>query len=140
MSEGRLKSAEWPLVRGWRRRLAKVVALLLAALFLIRVAQWIWEGWSLDVALGMVLVVSVAILPATQLRQRTRATDDGLMIREDFPFQPEKFVSWTDIQYLAKEKGRWGTWVTAYLSDGRSVKLPGVQPNEIDSVETARPK
>lgn len=137
MGKGRLEATEWVLVRGRRRRWLQWFLLLPVLLFTFRVAQGIWDGWDWDVGVGMLVAVSLGLLFLAQLRPRTRATDEGLLIRGEF--SREKLIAWRDVHDVDAEGGRWATAVTANLTDGTSVKLPGVAPRELESVKASRP-
>lgn len=130
-------STEWLLVRGRRRRWLRRFLILPVLLFIFRVTQWIWYGWAWDVAVGLLVPVFLGLFLLTQLRPRTRAIDEGLLVRGEFA--RENLIHWHDVQGLAADGGRWATAVTAQLTDGRSVKLSGVAPEDLDSVKAARP-
>lgn len=57
-----------------------LVGLLLA----FRLIQWVRGGWSLDVALGLLVVLSLGMVMTLQLRPRTRADHQGLLLRGEF--------------------------------------------------------
>src|SRR5690606_33722535 len=91
-------SNEWGLVRGRRRRWLDWLLLFPVLLFTLRAAQWIWGGWDWGVGVGTLVAVSLGLLFVTQLRPRTRATDEVLLIRGEF--SREKLIPWHDVQDL----------------------------------------
>lgn len=136
MTEGKAVANEWLLVGGRRRRWMWILVAVFALVFVVRVAQWIWGGWEWGRIIDLLFPVVMGLFFLMQLRPRTRATDDGLLVRD--AFSRERLIPWSEVQEFVAQGGRWATAVTAELVDGRTVKLPGVQPNDLDSVKAAR--
>lgn len=137
-SSGGSAESEWRLVRGRHRKwLLWGFMPFMVLLLLFRVAQWIWGGWSWDVAIGLLLPVAFWGFFTTQWRPCTRATADGLLIRGEFDRQ--NLIAWGNVRDIRADGGRWATAVTAHLTDGRAVRLPGVRPDELENVLAHRP-
>lgn len=128
--------AEWPHPRAGVRWLLRSAVVLAGLLLAFRFTQWARDGLSLDVALSLLLVLSLGLLLTLLLRPRTRADNEGLLLRGEF--SREHRIPWSNVQDIRAEGGRWATAVQVDLSDGRTMKLPGVSPEQIDEVRAAR--
>lgn len=114
-----------------------VVIVVIAVLATTQVARWVWMGSDLGRVINLLFPAAAVLFSVSQLRPRTRATDEGLLIRGEF--SREELILWSEVQEIVADGGRWATEVTAQLIDGRTVKLPGVSPGDLDSVRSARP-
>lgn len=137
MGQGAETSGEWLLVDGRQRRWMWIFIGVLATVLIVRVARGIWVGGDWSTLIHLPFPVVAVLFGITQVRPRTCASDDGLLVRGEF--SRERLIPWSDVQEIGAEGGRWATAVTAKLADGQSVRLPGVTPDDLDSVLAARP-
>ncbi|OLT14991.1 hypothetical protein BJF80_11540 [Serinicoccus sp. CUA-874] len=130
-------ASEWQVLSGPGVRWWRLLAVLLVVLVLTQVVLVLLAGPGPSRVVGLVANLLLVLLALAQVRPRTRATADGLLVRGYLT--RERLLPWSDIESIDTEGGRWATDVAVRLTDGSRVTLPAVPPEQGDAVRAARP-